>query len=246
MMGAPSSSSSPLDFEHPLPVVRAPSPRQQHVVASNASKPVFTQDGVSIDLERKPSTKSYSHNRQTSIVHGYQHSRNASFVTSPNLNPLSPQMINAAGAVGMAAPDADRESFIDLGDFTPIVPPLPTTNGSVSSFATLVPSNTASISTLQTLTSNHRPSVERSASRGQNGGTITRKRLGAASLERTRSTKSGRDRSHSHSKHHHLSEVPKSVGEYAVRIILDEVSQTRRPITCTVRYSLLHEISFSN
>jgi hypothetical protein len=48
-------------------------------------------------LERKPSG-SYAHNRNTSIVHGIQHSRNTSFVNSPATSPLSPQAIAAAGA----------------------------------------------------------------------------------------------------------------------------------------------------
>jgi hypothetical protein len=39
---------------------------------------------------------SKSHHRQTSIVHGVQHSRNGSFASSTS--PLSPQMIAAAGA----------------------------------------------------------------------------------------------------------------------------------------------------
>lgn len=41
-------------------------------------------------LERKPS-QSYAHNRNTSIVHGVQHSRNTSYVNSPATSPLSEQ-----------------------------------------------------------------------------------------------------------------------------------------------------------
>ncbi|KAI9891339.1 MAG: Cell morphogenesis protein PAG1 [Vezdaea aestivalis] len=52
-------------------------------------------------LERKPST-SYGHHRQTSIVHGMQHSRNPSFVNNTSPNPLSPQLIAAAGTTGPA------------------------------------------------------------------------------------------------------------------------------------------------
>ena len=44
----------------------------------------------SIDVERKPS-QTYGHHRQTSIVHGVQHSRNASLLSSTNTSPLSPQ-----------------------------------------------------------------------------------------------------------------------------------------------------------
>lgn len=58
-----------------------------HAQASNTSSPGLF-----------PSTlaDSKSHHRQTSIVHGIQHSRNNSFASSSNI-PLSPQIIAAAG-----------------------------------------------------------------------------------------------------------------------------------------------------
>ncbi|KAF1944366.1 hypothetical protein EJ02DRAFT_452480 [Clathrospora elynae] len=62
-------------------------------VASSNSSPDRTLN----TLERKASG-SYAHNRNTSIVHGIQHSRNTSFVNSPATSPLSPQIIAAAGA----------------------------------------------------------------------------------------------------------------------------------------------------
>ncbi|KAJ4368077.1 Cell morphogenesis protein PAG1 [Neocucurbitaria cava] len=74
---------------------RTKSPRSQTpalVVASSNSSP----DRTLGTLERKPSG-SYAHNRNTSIVHGIQHSRNTSFVNSPATSPLSPQIIAAAG-----------------------------------------------------------------------------------------------------------------------------------------------------
>lgn len=55
--------------------------------------------GVDRKLERKPSLP-YGHHRNTSIVHGVQHSRNTSFVNSPATSPLSPQIIAAAGGAG--------------------------------------------------------------------------------------------------------------------------------------------------
>ncbi|KAH7068778.1 cell morphogenesis N-terminal-domain-containing protein [Paraphoma chrysanthemicola] len=75
---------------------RTRSPRSQTpavVVPSGNSSP----DRTLGSLERKPSG-SYAHNRNTSIVHGIQHSRNTSFVNSPATSPLSPQAIAAAGA----------------------------------------------------------------------------------------------------------------------------------------------------
>ncbi|KAF5240295.1 hypothetical protein FAUST_4459 [Fusarium austroamericanum] len=50
-----------------------------------------------------PKSAAYGHHRQTSIVHGYQHSRNGS-LASTSSSPLSPQMIAAAG-VGLERPD---------------------------------------------------------------------------------------------------------------------------------------------
>lgn len=50
-----------------------------------------------------PKSAAYGHHRQTSIVHGIQHSRNGS-VASNSSTPLSPQMIAAAG-VGLDRPD---------------------------------------------------------------------------------------------------------------------------------------------
>ena len=98
----PDLSSSP----PPEPLLVAPPTRDQSVprgrASSNSNVPnVSSPRGItpssttqsrgkqSIDLERKPSL-SYGHHRQTSIVHGIQHSRNASLLT-PTSSPLSPQ-----------------------------------------------------------------------------------------------------------------------------------------------------------
>lgn len=53
------------------------------------------------EVERKPSL--YGHHRQTSIVHGVQHSRNPSLLSSANSSPLSPQKILASGSPDVAA-----------------------------------------------------------------------------------------------------------------------------------------------
>ena len=53
----------------------------------------------SLDVERKPSV-SYGHHRNTSIVHGVQHSRNTSNLTSStSASPLSPHKIIASAGV---------------------------------------------------------------------------------------------------------------------------------------------------
>lgn len=50
-----------------------------------------------------PKALAYGHHRQTSIVHGIQHSRNGSLASTTS-SPLSPQIIAAAG-VGLDRPD---------------------------------------------------------------------------------------------------------------------------------------------
>lgn len=72
-----------------------------------------------------------SHHRQTSIVHGIQHSRNGSFASSSN-SPLSPQIIAAAGV--------ERSDAFNMGDssFAPILSGM-NSGTSFSSNATLIP-----------------------------------------------------------------------------------------------------------
>jgi len=70
-------------------------------------------------------TDSKAHHRQTSIVHGIQHSRNGSFASS-STSPLSPQMIAAAGG---ERPDASNMGDSSFGSIS---------GSSFSSNATLV------------------------------------------------------------------------------------------------------------
>ena len=62
---------------------RAPGPPIPSSSSSHSSP-----DALERTLERKPS-QSYAHNRNTSIVHGVQHSRNTSYVNLPATSPLS-------------------------------------------------------------------------------------------------------------------------------------------------------------
>jgi hypothetical protein len=66
-----------------------------------------TRPKQSLDVERKPSV-SYGHHRNTSIVHGVQHSRNTSNLSnSTSVSPLSPQKILPTnGGTGDHAPAA--------------------------------------------------------------------------------------------------------------------------------------------
>ncbi|RKF71527.1 Cell morphogenesis protein PAG1 [Golovinomyces cichoracearum] len=66
-------------------------------LAIKVSQPDFkTLNGSPRVLSGNRLAESKAHNRQTSIVHGYQHSRNGS-IASTSSSPLSPQMIAAAG-----------------------------------------------------------------------------------------------------------------------------------------------------
>jgi hypothetical protein len=76
---------------------RTITPRSQTPALAGTSSNSSPDRTLGTTLERKPSG-SYAHNRNTSIVHGIQHSRNTSFVNSPATSPLSPQAIAAAGA----------------------------------------------------------------------------------------------------------------------------------------------------
>ncbi|KAH7275469.1 cell morphogenesis N-terminal-domain-containing protein [Fusarium solani] len=69
-----------------------------------------------------PKSAAYGHHRQTSIVHGIQHSRNGSLASTTS-SPLSPQMIAAAG-VGLDRPDMPSVAARLDGDATfPSRPP---------------------------------------------------------------------------------------------------------------------------
>ncbi|PVH94930.1 hypothetical protein DM02DRAFT_173569 [Periconia macrospinosa] len=101
---------APLGPSVPSAVSREPSvvTRGRALTSSSSSRPNLSPSpgsaksspdrSISIGLERKPS-RSYAHNRNTSIVGGIrQHSRNASFVNSPATSPLSPHQGYHAGA----------------------------------------------------------------------------------------------------------------------------------------------------
>ncbi|KAI9754158.1 MAG: hypothetical protein M4579_004826 [Chaenotheca gracillima] len=71
---------------------RDPWLQQAPLANSTASRPggLAQEKG----LERRPS---YNHHRQTSVVHGKQHSRNPSFANSPATSPLGPEIIDERG-----------------------------------------------------------------------------------------------------------------------------------------------------
>ncbi|KAI1481605.1 cell morphogenesis N-terminal-domain-containing protein [Daldinia eschscholtzii] len=143
---------------------------------------------------------SYGHHRQTSIVHGIQHSRNGSLASSSS-SPLSPQMIAAAGA-GILPERSDMSTMNRLDSEM--------STASIPTMASRPPT------ALSGTTANSSIHSERTQSSQENGigGTITQKKL-----ERMHS-KSRRDHTHhhSHSSRHHRDE-PKTVGEYAMHVL---------------------------
>jgi hypothetical protein len=149
-----------------------------------------------VGLERRPSN-SYGHHRQTSIVHGMQHSRNPSMAGSTaSTSPLSPELIASLGRGGFD--EAGVPNKLDQLDThsTYQSPGIAAGHG--------VPG------TLSTIQDDADDTMDGSPAsvvhtRMNSGGTIGR-----------------RDRSHSrsHSKHHSES---KTVGEYALHHLFNSV-----------------------
>ncbi|KAE8379614.1 cell morphogenesis N-terminal-domain-containing protein [Aspergillus bertholletiae] len=141
-------------------------------------------------LERRPSN-SYGHHRQTSIVHGIQHSRNPSFAASSASNsPLSPEMIASIGrgvSVEQDSSPLGRLEQLDMHTFHQNQG----TNGTVHTLQGM-------LSTIE----------DRDTDEAAEGG--------AMNPAHRRMNSSGKPRSHSrsHSKNH-LTES-KTVGEYAL------------------------------
>ncbi|KAI1337403.1 cell morphogenesis N-terminal-domain-containing protein [Xylariaceae sp. FL0016] len=176
LAGIPESPRSP-------PSSTSPGPR-------SASRP-----GIGGILERSvdPKSAAYGHHRQTSIVHGIQHSRNGSLSSSSS--PLSPQMIAAAG-VGLLPDRAD-------------MPPMVRQDSDLST-ASRPPT------ALSGTTANSSPhTLDRAQSNvDSNASTLTQRQM-----ERMHS-RARRDHAHqqSHSSRHHRDEQ-KTVGEYALHVL---------------------------
>ncbi|KAJ5097927.1 hypothetical protein N7532_004928, partial [Penicillium argentinense] len=146
--------------------------------------------GYDVGLERRPSN-SYGHHRQTSIVHGMQHSRNPSMAGSTaSASPLSPELIASLGRGGFD--EAGPPSKLDQLDAHP-------TYQSPAGIAT----GHGAPGTLSTIQDNDIDDT-------LNGSPISmvHKRMNSGGVSR-------RDRSHSRSQSKHHSES-KTVGEYAL------------------------------
>ena len=153
--------------------------------------------GYDVGLERRPSN-SYGHHRQTSIVHGMQHSRNPSMAGSTaSASPLSPELIASLGRG--ASFDEPGPTRLDSLDTHP--------NYSSPAGAFINHGQPGSLSTIQ----------DNDIANGMNGSpvSVAHKRINSGGTSR-------RDRSHSrsHSKHHSES---KTVGEYALHHLFNSV-----------------------
>ncbi|KAI1377724.1 cell morphogenesis N-terminal-domain-containing protein [Hypoxylon crocopeplum] len=154
-------------------------------------------------VDLKPAA--YGHHRQTSIVHGFQHSRNGSLASSSS-SPLSPQMIAAAGA-GLLP---ERPEISPMNTANRLDLEMSTTN-SMASMASRPPT---ALSGTTANASIHLSEKIQPTQDGSSSGTMTQRKL-----ERMHS-KTRRDHSHhhSHSSRHHRDE-PKTVGEYAMHVL---------------------------
>lgn len=164
--------------------------------------------GYDAGLERRPSN-SYGHHRQTSIVHGIQHSRNSSFAASAS--PLTPEMMATLSRNGVAdsentAPGRSDQSDMHSGYHTP------GSNGS-----------------------SHHAQAPLSTIEDQDGGGVPddasalplHRRMNSSGLQRRE-----QPHSRSHSKHHHSES--KTVGEYALHHLFNSVRTNLRRVSSAV------------
>jgi hypothetical protein len=202
------------------------SPRSATAAASASSfspgvRTPVSRPGIGTIIERVIDSKAaaYGHHRQTSIVHGIQHSRNGSLSSSSS--PLSPQIIAAAGA-GLLSERSDiptmarQEVELSTGSRPP----------------TALSGSTA-------IASVHAPDRTLPGPEGTNITSAQRK------IERMHS-KTRRDHTHHHShSSRHPRDEQKTVGEYALHVLFTSVSSN----SCSVYgpwHNMLTEPSLSH
>jgi hypothetical protein len=154
--------------------------------------------GYDVTLERRPSN-SYGHHRQTSIVHGVQHSRNPSFAaSSTSTSPLSPELIASLGRSVGVEQDSSPMGRLEQSDMH-------------ANYQNQGANGTGH--TLQGMLSTIEDQDTEEATDG-----------GPATTGHRRMNSSGKPRSHSrsHSKSHHTES--KTVGEYALHHLFNSVS----------------------
>ncbi|KAK8051927.1 Cell morphogenesis protein PAG1 [Apiospora rasikravindrae] len=177
-------------------IPESPPPSAGPIASPRLPTSAGSRQGFAGILERVIDSKAtaYGHHRQTSIVHGFQHSRNGS-LASTSSSPLSPQMIAAAGVGLLNERTEPHGTSRTETDATMASRPPTALSGS-------------------TANSSMHATLERTASTTEsNSGTLTQRRV-----ERMHS-RSRRDHSHhpSHSSRHHNEQ--KTVGEYALHVL---------------------------
>lgn len=195
-MVGPESSATRMQPHSRQPSHENAPPTPGGLTSPRAPGPITRSNTGGIVVERPidpTKTATYGHHRQTSIVHGMQHSRNGS-LTSPTSGPLSPQMIAAAG-VGLDRPDMQSVAARLDGD-------LGTSPRNQPNFMGVPPVPPSPIV------------MERSASAIDlsSGGMASRK-------NDTTHTKARRENGAQHSQSSRYRDEQKTVGEYALHVL---------------------------
>ncbi|KAL4786303.1 cell morphogenesis N-terminal-domain-containing protein [Aspergillus varians] len=151
--------------------------------------------GNDAPLERKPSN-SYGHHRQTSIVHGIQHSRNPSFAASTtSTSPLSPELIASLSRSG-----GTEQEMAGIGRLE--YPEMHSSHQSPSVTGAANQHPQGMLSTIEDRDADDVPD-------GASPVSVAHRRMNSTG-------KPWRDRSHSRSHSRHLQAESKTVGEYAL------------------------------
>ncbi|KAL4912303.1 cell morphogenesis N-terminal-domain-containing protein [Aspergillus aurantiobrunneus] len=174
-------------------------PQSRHRGHSHSKSPetasVRPSPGNDAPLERRPSN-SYGHHRQTSIVHGIQHSRNPSFAASTtSTSPLSPELIASLSRSGGAEQDIAGLGRLEFPDMH-LSHQSPSANGAVNH------NPQGMLSTIEDRDTDDVPD-------GASPVNVAHRRMNSAG-------KPWRERSHSRSHSRHLQGESKTVGEYAL------------------------------
>ncbi|KAI0453093.1 cell morphogenesis N-terminal-domain-containing protein [Xylaria acuta] len=175
------------------------SPRAAVSSISQGVRATASRTGNAAVVERvvDPKAATYGHHRQTSIVHGIQHSRNGSLNSSSS--PLSPQIIAAVGA-GLLPERPDMPIIArQEADVSAASRPPTALSGSTAMSSSHPLERTSSISEMNNSTLTH---------------TSTQKKV-----ERMHS-RTRRDHAHHHShSSRHSRDDQKTVGEYALHVL---------------------------
>lgn len=193
----PPSASSARQFQHPRR-------KQSRSKSPDGRKPSNHDEGV----ERRPSN-SYGHHRKTSIVHGVQHSRNASFANwTATSTPLNPELITSAGRAGVLESDDDGIGKSGHPDGHLNHLDNPSTGGAIRSMSETLREKLSHVDTgASAASTNH-----------------LHKRANSSVVKPWRE--------HSHSRSHSLNSADtKSVGEYALHHLFNSVRRCSRDYT---------------